>query len=208
MACQHPDREALEADLTAGASLRGTADKWGVNRVGLARHREAHMAGPENDDAVKIEPWERRRESRPAFEAFAKYRDMGVKRSTARVAREAGKHKSQIDRWSSAHDWVQRADAFDREQDRVWRLEQHEARREVARKHTRVGAAMLGKAVQRLQSIDVDKLTPNELERWVRTAAELERSAFGEAEVTATGLPLAVGMITELVQGLRRGGTT
>lgn len=59
-------------------------------------------------------PFEQREnESAEAFEAFAIYRDMGVKRSTAAVARECGKHKSLMDRWSSAHEWQKRVFAYD-----------------------------------------------------------------------------------------------
>lgn len=151
-----------------------------------------------------LEPWERQEgESVPAFEAFQLYRDMGVKRSAGRVAKECGKNRSLIERWCTRHGWVDRAAAWDREQDRLWRLEQAEARREVARKHARVGAAMLSKAVQRLQSIDPNKLTPTELERWMRTAAELERTAVGGSE-DQDAAQQAAGVITELVKSLRR----
>lgn len=154
---------------------------------------------------AQTQPWERQPgESAQAFEAFAMYRDMGVTRSHGKVAQRLGKSVQLMNRWSRRWSWVTRADAWDREQDRLWRLEQAEARREIARKHLRVGAAMMSKAVQRLQTVDPDKLTPNELERWLRTAAEMERVAAGEAEDNdAAGIKAAAGLVTELVRGLR-----
>jgi hypothetical protein len=154
---------------------------------------------------VKVNPWDRQAaESAPAYEAFAVYRDMGVKRSTAEVARKCGKHKSLMDRWSAQHDWVARTRAWDIEQDRLWREEQAEARREIARKHLRVGGAMLAKAVARLQSIDPDKLSAADLERWMRTASMMEQQAIGGLDDEAEqGIKTAAGVITELVRGLR-----
>lgn len=150
-------------------------------------------------------PWEKQKgESHQAFEAFQLYRDLGVSRSQAKVAQQLGKSEALMQRWSGRWSWVARCDSWDREQDRQWRLEQAEARRDIARKHLRVGAAMMSKAVQRLQSVDPAQLTPNELERWLRTAAEMERVAAGEADDSdAAGIKAAAGLVTELVRGLR-----
>lgn len=71
------------------------------------------------DDAVLM-PWDRQqRESLPAWEAFQRYRDAGAARSTAKVALACGKQKSLMDRWSRAHHWVLRCQAYDRHQDRI-----------------------------------------------------------------------------------------
>jgi hypothetical protein len=70
------------------------------------------------------DPWERQpKESARAYEAFVAYRDMGPGRAVRAVARELGKSVTLIGRWSSAHHWVERAEAWDAEQDRV-RLEE------------------------------------------------------------------------------------
>lgn len=59
-------------------------------------------------------PWTRREdETTPAYEAFRAYLNMGGSRSTANVARELGKTKTVMDRWSSMHAWVERARAYD-----------------------------------------------------------------------------------------------
>ncbi|WP_328902302.1 hypothetical protein OHR86_22435 [Streptomyces sp. NBC_00441] len=62
--------------------------------------------------------WERRDgETEPAFEAFRVYRDMGAVRTTRGVAQVLGKSAQLIGRWSSTHDWVARARAFDNQRD-------------------------------------------------------------------------------------------
>lgn len=153
---------------------------------------------------AKVHPWERQAgETVPAFEAFAKYRDLGVKRSTEKVARELGKSTTLMHRWSAQHSWVERCRAWDMEQDRLWREEQAEARRTSAKARGRIAAAMLQKVVARLQTLDADKLSPRDLEAWVRTASMVEQQAYGVDDETDDSVKQAAGVITELVRGLR-----
>lgn len=80
-------------------------------------------------------PWERQPgESQRAFAAFAVYRDLGPSRSISAVARITGRTRSLIGDWSARYRWVERAAAFDREEDRR-RIEAHfaEAERMAAR---------------------------------------------------------------------------
>lgn len=71
----------------------------------------------------EIAVWEQRpNESAVAYQAFCTYRDMGYKRSLSKVARELSKSKPLMQRWSANHEWVERVEAWDREEDRV-RLE-------------------------------------------------------------------------------------
>ncbi|GAA0695311.1 hypothetical protein GCM10010193_57570 [Kitasatospora atroaurantiaca] len=131
--------------------------------------------------ANTAEPWERQEgESAQAFEAFAKYRDMGPARSTAKVARELGKSGSLMDRWSRSYAWVLRATSWDREQDRVFLAEQRQARRDLARRHARLAQAFLSKAVARLQTLSPSELSPSDLLRYFQVAADIERRAVGE----------------------------
>ena len=58
--------------------------------------------------------WERvEGESAKSFEAFRKYRDMGVSRSLSKVSEEMDKSLRLLKRWSAAHRWVARVDAYD-----------------------------------------------------------------------------------------------
>jgi hypothetical protein len=84
-------------------------------------------------------PWEQESgESNAAFEAFARYRDMGPQRSTRAVAQELGKSASLISRWSSKHDWQLRIQAWNREQDRFRRQSQWEQLEKVTERHARI----------------------------------------------------------------------
>ncbi|MET8679987.1 hypothetical protein ABZW18_20985 [Streptomyces sp. NPDC004647] len=128
-----------------------------------------------------VEPWERQSgESPQAFEAFAVYRDLGPTRSVTKVAQELDKSRTLLGRWSKQHAWVMRATAYDREQDRVFLVEQRQARRDIARRHAKLAQAFLGKAIARLQALEPRELTPGELLRYFQVAAEIERRAAGE----------------------------
>jgi hypothetical protein len=128
-----------------------------------------------------VEPWERQSgESPQAFEAFAAYRDLGPARSLTKAARELGKSRTLLGRWSKQYAWVMRAAAYDREQDRMFLAEQQQARRDIARRHAKLAQAFLGKAVARLQGLDPRELSPSDLLRYFQVAAEIERRAAGE----------------------------
>lgn len=52
-----------------------------------------------------------------AYEWFCKYRDMGIKRSTAKVVQKYGRkstYRRQLERWSHKNNWVKRVDAYDK----------------------------------------------------------------------------------------------
>ncbi|MFF3337886.1 hypothetical protein [Streptomyces flavidovirens] len=129
-----------------------------------------------------VESWERQSgESVQAFEAFAVYRDLGPARSLTKAARELGKSRALLGRWSRQFAWVMRAAAYDREQDRLFLAEQAQARRDIARRHAKLAQAVQSKAVARLQTLDPRELSPSELLRYIQVAAEIERRAVGEA---------------------------
>lgn len=127
------------------------------------------------------DPWERLdRETPASWEAFTTYRNMGAERSTAKVARTLGKSKALTDRWSSANKWVERAQAWDDEQDRQWRAETARARRKMAERQAKLGALGENKVASWLMNLDPDTLTPSEAARWLEVASRLQHSALGE----------------------------
>ncbi|MFI5685834.1 hypothetical protein [Streptomyces sp. NPDC051636] len=130
--------------------------------------------------ADSAEAWERQPgESAAAWEAFACYRDLGLSRSIGKVAARLAKSRTLIERWSTAHRWVLRAEAWDREQDRLWRAEQHQAAREVARRHARLASAAQSKIVAQLQQLDPSRLSPSDVIRWLEVTVRIERQAYG-----------------------------
>jgi hypothetical protein len=82
-----------------------------------------------------LQAWEQQPdESTPAFHAFATYRDLHEERSTAAVARELRKSKTLMDRWSSAHSWVERCRLWDLYTDNLLREQNIRQRREMMKR--------------------------------------------------------------------------
>jgi hypothetical protein len=130
---------------------------------------------------MTIQPWERLEdESNPAWEAFMHYRDLGLGRSLARVASALGKSTTLIERWSARDGWIARCEAWDREQDRLWHLQQQQSRKEMSDRHVKVARAFMGKVVKRLNDLKPEELSPKDLSTWLETAAKVERLALGE----------------------------
>lgn len=149
-------------------------------------------------------PWERQKgESRVAFEAFEVYRDQQGRRSRRTVAAQLAKSQQLMARWQVRWSWVSRVAAYDDEQDRLWREEVARARVDMARRHSQLARGMLSKITQRIVNMDAEKLTLSDVEKWLRTAAEVERKAYGDRDETDDAVKLAAGSITELVKSLR-----
>lgn len=140
-------------------------------------------AKPDDDTDERREPWEQQpKESAPAFQAFARYRDQDpAERSIRAVARALGKSGSLLSRWSVAHDWQHRCAAWDLEQDRIRQRELEQERVEAARRHARtaqahlqVSSAFSGEVLRRALAGDatwLEKLPNDELLRFALQAA-------------------------------------
>ncbi|MFI5495578.1 hypothetical protein [Actinoplanes sp. NPDC051859] len=125
-------------------------------------------------------PWDRQKqEPGPSYAYFTIYRDLGRTRTVARVADEVNKSRDYLHKIAAAWRWVQRAQAWDREQDRVYGEALTERRREMAERHARLASALQSKVVTRLQSLDASKLTPADIARWLEVTTRLERLALG-----------------------------
>jgi hypothetical protein len=140
-------------------------------------------------------PWERRaKETNPAFEAFATYRDMSENdRSVREVARRLHKSVTLIGRWSSTHEWVARVRAWEDEQDRIWRESINHERRKAAERQIRTAQLAQSKAAQALIQLDPERMSVAELTRMLEISVKIERDAMGEAnrvDVTTAGQPV------------------
>ncbi|WP_372407454.1 hypothetical protein [Streptomyces luteireticuli] len=157
----------------------------------------------------QADAWERQTgESAAAWEAFACYRDLGLSRSISKVAANLNKARSVLERWSTSHQWVLRAEAYDREQDRLWRAERHQAARDIARRHARLASAAQAKLVARLQHLDPDRLSPSDVIRWLEATIRIERQAYSidqiEATATASGAAVDAPDVAQLTDEERR----
>jgi hypothetical protein len=133
-------------------------------------------------------PWEQQpRETMRGFAAFTVYRNLGPRR-TLRAAAKAFYGRTslalerQLDKWSSAFSWVERACAWDRHLDAEARQAMIEARIEMAERQAREARALQNKAMERLQELRLEELGAADVLRYFIEAARLERLALGEPE--------------------------
>ncbi len=137
---------------------------------------------------VSSAAWEQQPgESSRAFGAFCVYRDLGPRRSLRAAAaafygRTAAASERQIDKWSRAFRWIERASAWDRHLDAEACKAQEEARREMVERHVREARALQGKALERLRALCPEELGPADLLRYIVEAAKLERLALAEPD--------------------------
>jgi hypothetical protein len=132
--------------------------------------------------------WERLDgESRQAFEAFSRYRDLGQERSTARVAQELSKSKTLMDRWSGAWNWVNRCWEFDAQEDERTREQLSRDRLAMRKRQIAVGQSLQSIAAYGIRELQTKialgqplNLTPAEIVSMMECGAELERRAMGE----------------------------
>lgn len=168
------------------------------------------MARKRNVPAVRDEPllpWEKQKgEPGTAFWAFSVYRDLGPRRSLTKVGEIAGETgvaaASSVERWSSRWKWVERADAWDRDQDRKRTAERDEALASARRSEVIAGSAAMTAIINRLRGRAasegvpaVQALDPNAIE-WgdfngvANAAMKLLDSGLGEAGADLKGTVL------------------
>lgn len=138
-------------------------------------------------------------ESTPAFAAFRTYLEMGPARSTAKVARECGKQKSLMDRWSKRHRWVDRVAAYEAQATRavdVAHLDaiarRSERQAQIAQLHGEATALVAKAMVEKVQ-LEPDALKALDLDELVRLEAAMAR-AHNRVVVTER---LALGISTD-----------
>lgn len=134
---------------------------------------------------IGINPWDQQPgEGTKAFEAFRIYRDLGPGRSH-RVAftKLTGRDNSRgrFDVWSSQNDWVKRVEEYDRWMDQHYTNKMAEEVKEMAERHAKMAVVFLNKVVERLQKIDPNTLSPDQLLRWFDTCTRIERMSRGES---------------------------
>jgi len=136
---------------------------------------------------ITPKPWERQeRETPKSFAAFCVYRDMNPQeRSLPNTAIAVGKSRSLMDAWSQKYGWVERAAAWDDEQDRLKReadqKAQIEAIKEMRKRHTKVAVKMIDKAEAAIDEILAGEIKPADIPRIVDIATKLERISRGDA---------------------------
>ena len=126
-------------------------------------------------------PWERQDgESPQAWAAFQAFRDLGQDRTLRAAAEKIGRSRSTLTRYSMEFTWVDRAAAWDREQDRQAQKAQLAEIKKMRKTHADLGSAMLVKAAKALKRIPDDEIKAGDISRMVEVGSKLERIARGD----------------------------
>lgn len=143
------------------------------------------------------QPWDRRQDETPKnYQTFLAYRDMGVRRSLRSLSAQLNPKPGYVrvlNEWSSRYDWVDRASAWDVEQEQEFAAEQGEQVRDMRRRHAVWGTIAINKAGEKLRNINPAKLTVREAVMLLDIGVRIERLSRGEAsdriDHTHTELP-------------------
>ena len=129
----------------------------------------------------KADVWERLEgEGTKAYEAFCEYRDLGTQRSLSKVAEKLQKSDTLIGRWSRNFDWVERATAWDDEQDRIARDSYVKQIKNMRERHAKLASDMLVKAAAALEKVPLEEIGAATISRMVEVASKLERISLGD----------------------------
>lgn len=133
-------------------------------------------------------PWERRgNEGARAYEAFARYRDLGPARSVAKAARDLGKSSRTLEDWSSKNDWVERAELYDLDVDRRHREARESEMDRLRREEVQIALALQQPALVRLRgdpakkipALDPADLDAGDVVTLIREGDRLARLGYG-----------------------------
>lgn len=135
-------------------------------------------------------PWDRLpNETAKQYEAFCVYRDLKniadptSRRSIERAGEILGKSSRTIEPWSSTNNWVERAEAWDEDQERIKReiaqkVMQEDIRR-MLKRQAEAGKFAQVKAVKALNKIPEEDIKPSDAARLLDVGSKLERIARG-----------------------------
>lgn len=149
---------------------------------------------PPIDLATDRDPWERQTYETPKqYARFRTFLELGRTRNL-KQARETlnslGDTVSQGQLYSISYTyrWVERAEAYDRDQDKLDRQRLLDAHREMIDRHRRIARGLFARALRVLEATEPGAVKPGEMVQMMRLAAELERRAIGEpTQITVSG---------------------
>lgn len=122
------------------------------------------------------EIWERQPgESAQAFEAFKIYRDLGLKRSNQEVCKELSKSRQLISRWKATWNWDERVRAYDNALEREAHKEAVKNLKDMTSRHIRISVQLQNKALEALQKMKVEDMSPRDIREYIKLATDLER---------------------------------
>lgn len=130
--------------------------------------------------------WERQpKESVQAYEAFSLYLKMGAERSLRKVEQELNKSHALIGRWSSTWSWQKRSRDHDAELQRTEFAEEQKNIKKMQQRQIQAAMLLQKKGVEALDKLDVSKLSPQEILRFISEGAKLEKETRQDSTLTS-----------------------
>lgn len=117
-------------------------------------------------------------EGEKAFLAFCDFFKQGPDRSHDVTAKNLGKQKSLILRWSCRYNWESRIQRWNNEQMKVFRDAVLEETRTAAKEHIRLSRDIQKIIDERLKTFDAKKLNADNLAKWFDISTKIERLAL------------------------------
>jgi len=125
-------------------------------------------------------------ESSLAFTAFCAFRDFGPERSIIKVVTSIEKDSSKVNRayskwrtWSALFNWNKRAADYDKHLDSIRLYERRKTIEEREEAHKKITEKMLLLISKKLDMMNPQELSQNNLTDWVKTAIQTERQVLG-----------------------------
>ena len=114
-------------------------------------------------------------ESTQAFEAFRTYRDLGLKRSNKAVSDTLSKSRQLISRWKATWNWDERVRAYDTALEREAHKEAVKNLKDMTSPHIKIAVQLQNKALEALQRVKVEDMSPRDIREYIKLATDLER---------------------------------
>ena len=166
------------------------------------RPKGGGLEGAANPQQIR---WFRQKgESRKAYEAFAVYRDLGIGRSLPKVATHLGKSLELMKRWSARHEWVDRAAAFDANEDFEHMVAMREQRLKQRINDAKLARLIKQKVVDRMNNLDASELTPKQLIQWFEVGVKIERLCLGDSTQASDTMTMHAQEESELMKAVER----
>jgi len=122
-------------------------------------------------------------ESDQAYQAFVRYRYMGVERSITAVARQLNKSRPLIGRWSAKYNWIERVAAYDQSLDAAKVAAEQRAVAKATEKAVAKRELTKDRVLEEAAALAFSKLT--EAARWTETELILKPSDELPPEIAA-----------------------
>lgn len=127
-----------------------------------------------------LDAWQQQLGESPRdYGLFCMYRDHGRIRTVAQIAGMSPLTFGTTARIARMKRWVERAQRWDAEQDRITAIRLQDAREDMAKRHAKAASTLMTKALARLETLDINKISPHALVLMLSAAAQIERAALG-----------------------------